>query len=411
MSIWLGILGSQPTIIPPGTPTGLTSTFNSTQISLSWTEPTNNGGSAITSYTLQRATDSNFTNNLVTTTNITTTSTTVTGLTNGTLYFFRVAAVNVAGQGDYSSSVSQTPNIVPEVSGGTLTSDATYYYRTITTVGPGQFVVSSAPLSFDWMIVAGGGSGAPGAGVFAGGVAGGGGGAGGVVIGSIVNGIGTYPISVGAGGASAVFGSNVPGAKGQPSTGFGGAASGGGGGWFTVASAGFGGSGGGKGMTPGSASNAVIGQGNFGGSWFNSPSGAGGAGGGGYAAAGTPVNNTGRPGRTGGNGATVLGLDVGGGGGGGGQAANNLVGPGAAGGFGGGGHGSSPPGYSVPGFRPYAQPGVNGTGGGGGGGASNWIGPPTAPGPTSRGPDVACFAGAGGSGVARIRYPRNSVGG
>jgi hypothetical protein len=78
----------------PAAPTAINATPGQGQISLNWKPSTDDGGTAITSYTLQRATNSSFTSDLVTTTGITTGNTTVTGLTNGTPYYFRVAAVN-----------------------------------------------------------------------------------------------------------------------------------------------------------------------------------------------------------------------------------------------------------------------------------------------------------------------------
>ena len=71
---------------------------------LSWTAPTA-GESDITDYTIQYSTDdSNWTtfDDGVTTG----TTATVTGLTSGTTYYFRVAAVNSSGTGDFSSSSS-----------------------------------------------------------------------------------------------------------------------------------------------------------------------------------------------------------------------------------------------------------------------------------------------------------------
>ena len=53
-----------------------------------------------------------------------------------------------------------TPNPLPVVTGGTLTSDATYYYRTFDSSG--TFSVNQASLNFD-VVVVGGGGGATGA--------------------------------------------------------------------------------------------------------------------------------------------------------------------------------------------------------------------------------------------------------
>jgi hypothetical protein len=64
-----------------------------TKVTFVWSPP-DDGGSPITSYTVQRATNSTFTSGLVTITGITGTSTVITGLTNGVQYFFRIAAIN-----------------------------------------------------------------------------------------------------------------------------------------------------------------------------------------------------------------------------------------------------------------------------------------------------------------------------
>ena len=86
----------------PGQPTGLSATPGNAQVSLVWTAPSSNGGSAITGYSIS------YSGGTITTG--TGTSTTVTGLTNGTQYSFTVAAVNVAGTGAASGSASATPS-------------------------------------------------------------------------------------------------------------------------------------------------------------------------------------------------------------------------------------------------------------------------------------------------------------
>jgi hypothetical protein len=100
----------------PATPTGITSTKGNGEVSLSWTAPASNG-SAITDYTVQYSTDNSswitFTDAISTTA-----SATVTGLTNGILYYFRVAAKNSAGTGSYTSSVSNTPSTIPSTPTG-----------------------------------------------------------------------------------------------------------------------------------------------------------------------------------------------------------------------------------------------------------------------------------------------------
>jgi len=94
-----------PAIVPDA-PTGLSATRGNAQVSLAWTAPASNGGAAITSYTIT------YSGGTVTT-NSSATSATVTGLTNGTLYSFTVAATNSAGTGAASTSASATPATVP----------------------------------------------------------------------------------------------------------------------------------------------------------------------------------------------------------------------------------------------------------------------------------------------------------
>lgn len=85
----------------------------------------------------------------------------------------------------------------PTVTGGTLTSDATYYYRTFT--GTDSLIVTNASIYMDVLVVAGGGGGSPATG-YAGG-SNGGGGAGGLEYRSnLLIPKGTYGCSIGGGG-------------------------------------------------------------------------------------------------------------------------------------------------------------------------------------------------------------------
>jgi len=104
-----GTWPSAPTV--PGTPTALSATGGNAQASLTWTAPTDNGGSAITDYAVQFSGDSGSTWTTFSRAASATASQTVTGLTNGTAYVFRVAAINAIGTGAYtaaSSSVTPT---------------------------------------------------------------------------------------------------------------------------------------------------------------------------------------------------------------------------------------------------------------------------------------------------------------
>lgn len=103
------VTGNATTTVP-GAPTGLTASAGNTQISLSWTAPVSNGGSAITDYIVEyKLTSEPTTWTTFSDGTSTTTSTTVTGLTNGLSYDFRVKAVNLIGNSDPSSTDTETP--------------------------------------------------------------------------------------------------------------------------------------------------------------------------------------------------------------------------------------------------------------------------------------------------------------
>jgi len=100
-------------IAVPDAPTALTGTFGNTSVSLTWTAPANNGGSALTDYITQYSSDGATWTTFPDGTVSATASSTVTGLTNYSTYYFKVAAVNVAGTGAYSSVISVVPGITP----------------------------------------------------------------------------------------------------------------------------------------------------------------------------------------------------------------------------------------------------------------------------------------------------------
>jgi hypothetical protein len=92
----------------PGTPTGVTAQGKGNGAQVSWTAPTTSGGSAITGYRVTPYIGS--TAQTPTTTSTTATTVTLSGLTNGTAYTFRVAAVNALGTGaESAASNSVTP--------------------------------------------------------------------------------------------------------------------------------------------------------------------------------------------------------------------------------------------------------------------------------------------------------------
>jgi hypothetical protein len=102
----IGSLGGDGSLwanLVPGTPTGVTGTTGDTQISLTWTAPTYTAA-AITDYTVQYSSNSGSTWTTFSRSASTALSATVTGLTNGTSYIFRVAAVSALGTGSYSTA-------------------------------------------------------------------------------------------------------------------------------------------------------------------------------------------------------------------------------------------------------------------------------------------------------------------
>ena len=103
----------------PAPPTAVVGTSNANgQSSVSWVAPTDNGGTAISSYTVQYSTSAIFASAVTTVSPVSSSSPKlVTGLTNGTPYYFRVAATNAGtngGTGSYSAiSAAATPATVP----------------------------------------------------------------------------------------------------------------------------------------------------------------------------------------------------------------------------------------------------------------------------------------------------------
>ena len=92
----------------PGAPTNVTGTAGNASVNLSWTAPSSNGGSPITGYRITPYIGANAQTPVLTGSAATTF--TVTGLTNGTAYTFRVAAINVVGTGpDSAPSAPITP--------------------------------------------------------------------------------------------------------------------------------------------------------------------------------------------------------------------------------------------------------------------------------------------------------------
>ena len=121
MSDGMSTEGSATPATTPGSPAGLTVTPGHSRATLSWTAPASDGGSALTSYRVYDGTTAGFQDGTAATTS-TGTSVTVTRLTDGTTYYFRVAAVNAVGEGPPSEEASA---ILPSVtSSGSASSPA-----------------------------------------------------------------------------------------------------------------------------------------------------------------------------------------------------------------------------------------------------------------------------------------------
>ena len=88
----------------PGVVTNVVGTTGVGQISVTWSAPVSNGGSAITDYTVQYSSNSGSTWTTFTDGVSTATSATITGLSAGTSYTFRVLAKNAIGDGPYSAA-------------------------------------------------------------------------------------------------------------------------------------------------------------------------------------------------------------------------------------------------------------------------------------------------------------------
>jgi len=95
----------------PNAPQGFEATAGNTQITLTWSSPGDNGGSAIVNFKVYRGTTSGEETLLTTLGNVLTY--TNIGLINGQAYYYKVSAVNSVGEGSQSDEVSATPVTVP----------------------------------------------------------------------------------------------------------------------------------------------------------------------------------------------------------------------------------------------------------------------------------------------------------
>ncbi|TLZ66884.1 MAG: hypothetical protein E6K12_05390 [Methanobacteriota archaeon] len=99
----------------PGAPQGLSATAGDATVSLSWSPPSSDGGSAITNYKIYRGTSSNGEGLLTTVGNVLSYSDT--SVSNGVTYYYEVSAVNSVGEGPRSNEASATPSAPPATPG------------------------------------------------------------------------------------------------------------------------------------------------------------------------------------------------------------------------------------------------------------------------------------------------------
>ena len=120
--------GTGSTVGPPEVPTGVAAGPGDEKLTVTWSQ-TNDGGSAITGYTVQLklSSVSGWPSGSVTERTLTGTpparSHTFTGLTNGTVYTVRVKATNIHGDSDWSDEAGGTPSSKPPPS-ATITTGA-----------------------------------------------------------------------------------------------------------------------------------------------------------------------------------------------------------------------------------------------------------------------------------------------
>jgi parallel beta-helix repeat protein len=121
---------SIPATTVPGVPTGVTATAGNGQVNLTWIAPNSTDGAAIDHYIVyQDNADA---------AHVTSTSTTISGLTNGQLYSFTVAAHNIVGTGSNSTEVQAMPYNVPDAPTGYTANP-----------GNGQVTLNWTPPAFD----------------------------------------------------------------------------------------------------------------------------------------------------------------------------------------------------------------------------------------------------------------------
>ncbi|NDC25482.1 MAG: fibronectin type III domain-containing protein, partial [Proteobacteria bacterium] len=110
--------------VAPGAPTSVSGTAGNAEVSLSWTAPSDTGGSTITDYIVQYKLSSESTWSTFSDGTSTNTTAKVTSLTNGSSYNFQVAAQNTAGTSTFTQTSSSISPVAPASCGGDCYTDA-----------------------------------------------------------------------------------------------------------------------------------------------------------------------------------------------------------------------------------------------------------------------------------------------
>ena len=114
---------------PPSAP--VTTSLNSSVL-LAWNPAISDNGDRIISYQIEHSASSSFTSSVIVSAG-NTTSATITGLTNGSIRYFRVRAVNNMGLGAFSNYSSSTPLAPLSVPGAPINFSSSWTTRTVDT--------------------------------------------------------------------------------------------------------------------------------------------------------------------------------------------------------------------------------------------------------------------------------------
>lgn len=133
----------------PSTPAAPNLSVDGNSITVSWNPPSDDGGTAVTSYTVERASDAGFTTGVVATSGIVGTSTVLSNLSWGAPYYVRVKATNGVGTSGVSAATNTTTGItVPNAPSQPAVSGITPIRADVAYAAP-TFIGGSAVTGYD----------------------------------------------------------------------------------------------------------------------------------------------------------------------------------------------------------------------------------------------------------------------